>query len=485
MGEALKKESSVLDEFEIPEHFGEVVEGLKKEQTELTKELEKTKSAPVVRKQDESTRVFNLRQHQIELKIAELEEKKKKTEQELQTVLQQKNTRLHDDLKKLAQIILQETRKFSSFEKDLNTRLGAVTNLRNELQQVLEANLNDRKKNVNIVEEQTKQLNGISEQVRETSRLLQTDFHFLSKDVERLHSEKQEKIRALAGLKEEVSRYQGVLSELTVRKEELKVIEQKISEGERNAVGFSRLDEELEKLRTEVSRLQEEKDKLTSTNNRLQQDNIHKQDELSRLLVKEKQLDHVIAGKKQHITSLEEDVLDVRKRLEFRRNEEHELHQKYLHRHDQLASLHEEIGRLEGKKLAEEKMMEETKAMFEEKRAFLTKEMNTLVELHQSKLTDLSSQYEMKKTRWEEEFHHYTENRKVAFQRELDEIAGKDLEEIRRKKKEFLHDIVTIMSSLMSAEGFSSSEERSVRAKKDVEKTFQTVFGKTRRWSFW
>jgi hypothetical protein len=486
MSTALKtKDSSVLDEFEIPEHLGGVVEDLRKEKQTLDKEIKETKAAPVVRKQDESTRVFNLRQHQMELKLQELEEKKKKTEEELSVVLKEKNSKLHDDLRKVAQYILQETKKFAPLEKELEEKISSIANLRNELKQIFESNLGDRKKNFSLLEDQNKQLHALGDQIRENSKILQADFHILTTDIERLQRERQDETKKLSDLKIDIAQNEGIYHTLEVKKSELRELDHKISLGEKNAMTFAKLDEELVILKNEVARLYEEKNRLHEVTGRLQHDEVHAQEALARLKLQEKNFETVIAARKNQVQLLETDILDVRKRLEILKNDEHEVHTRYLQECERLRSAHFESARLEGLRDAQVKLLDEATAMFEEKRAFFQRELTSLQAFHDSREAELVAQMELKKARWDEEFHAYCEARKSALKLELDAIDKVDLEEIRRKKKVLLTEVEKVMNSIFSGDGFSSTDERTERARKEVEKSFHLIFGKTRRWLFW
>lgn len=485
MSTAEKKDSSVLDEFEIPEHLGGVVEDLKNEQQTLSKEIEEARAKTAVRKQDESTKVFNLRQHQIELKIAELEEKKKKSEQELQGVLQQKNSTLHADLKKLAQYILQETKKIAPLGKEIETKLHSVTTLRNELQLVFENNLSDRKKNTVLIEEQNIHLHQLGELIRETSKLIQGDFHLLARDIEKIQTERNEEARKLAGLKQEVAHHKGLCDEIEARRAQLRELEDRIALGEKTAATFAGLDEEIAHLKDEARRLQEEKERLHSSTVRLHQEEFHGQENLARLKLRERHLENVISGKKDQLLTLEADVLDVRKRLEMRKNDEHEVHAKFLHHRDQLTDLQNEVARLEGARAAHETLVAEAQSLFEEKKAFFQRELELLEKLQHSRRQEIEAQGEAQRLRWEEEFQVFTEGRRAGLRAELEAQDRADLEDIRNKKREFLSEVTRIMSGILSSPEFTSTEERAKLARKEVEKSFELLFGKTRRWKFW
>ncbi len=486
MSIALKsKDSSVLDEFEIPEHLGGIVDDLKKEQQTLKKELEAVKSEPVVRKQDESTRIFNLRQHQIELKISQLEQKKVQTEKELQTILQQKNSTLHTDLKKLAQFILQESKKIAPLEKELEAKIGTISNLRNELQQIFESNLSDRKKNMGLIEEQNGQIRELGDLIRDTSKLLQGDFHFLSQDIGKIQQEIQIESRKLAELKQEVAHHQGVTDVIEIRKKELKGLEYEISEGQKNALAFAKLDDQMEKVRKDIHRLLEEKETHERKIESLKQLIFEVKESHSRLGLREKHLENVISGKNDHLKSLEIELHGKRIHLEEIKDEEQKEQLKVMNHREELSLVRSEIAKLEGSRNTYVMLLDESAKHFEEKKSFYQRESESLEKLHAARALELDAALEKKKSVWEEEFRIYADDKKSILKAELESMDKLDLEDIRKKKTDLLQEISAIMSSILSAPGFQSSEERSSKARKEVEKSFELVFGKTRRWKFW
>lgn len=479
MNTALKsKVTSGADEFELPDTLSPVVEDLKKEQQTIKNEIDEVKARPVVRKQDESTRVFNLRQHQMELKLQELEEKKKTSEKELQDILQQKNSTLHTDLRKLAQILLNETKKVSA-------KVDSVSNIRNELQTIFEANLSDRKKTLALVEDQNKAIEETGNVIRETLKALQGEFHFLTKDIERLNSEKEEVVRKLAALKQEVAHNQGLSSEIEDRKKHLREVEEEISSAEKNALAFARLDEELLRLRDELSRNRSEKETTDKEIRRIQESHFQAQENLAGLRHQEAELDHQVNAKKKLIATLESDILDARKRTEATRSLEHELQTKLTHMNSQLSSLQNDVSALQAEKTTHLLMADESKSLFEERKIFYKRELELIEEANASRKAELEAQQEMRKGLWEAEFESYCESRRNDLKLELDAIDRKDLEDIRNKKKHLLEEISKTMTTILSAEGFQSSEEKSRKARKEVETTFELMFGKTRRWKFW
>ena len=139
---------------------------------------------------------------------------------------------------------------------------------------------------------------------------------------------------------------------------------------------------------------------------------------------------------------------------------------------------------MEGALVSNQKLLDEIGDLFTYKKDFFQRELETLRNIHDSKNTELDAKLEAKKLRFEEEFRSYCETRKAELKSELEKIEKDDLEEIRGKKRDLLNEVTRIVGTILSAEGFSSSEEKSQVARKEIEKTFELVFGKTRRWKF-
>ena len=479
MTSALKsKISSGADEFELPEKLSPFAEVLKNEQQTLKKEIEQVKALAVVRKQDESTRIFNLRQHQMDLKIQELEDKKKTTEKELYEITRQKNSTLHTDLRKLAQFILQETRKVSS-------KIDSVSNMKNELQLIFESNINDRKKALSTIEEQNRTLKDIGDVIRDTSKVLQGEFHFLTKDIERIQREKEAEMEKLSRLKEEVARHLGLHDFIEKRKVYLREIEAEISIAQKNALSFARLDEELLALKSEIQKYTLEKESLQKETQRFQESHFLAQENLKQLKHREADLDHTVSAKKNMLISLESDVHDSRKRIESSKKLEHDVISQYHHQRDQLAMLQTEISRMEGAKATHLLMADEAQSFYEERKAFHKRELELIEVSNESRKRELVSQNDSRKLQWDQEFKDYSEAQKKELRTELENLDRKDLEDIRKKKHILLEEVTKTMSDILNSEGFQSSEERTRKARKDVEASFEHIFGKTRRWKFW
>lgn len=99
--------------------------------TKLDREIAETKQ-DAVRKVDEKTQMFNLRQLELEAKTQELEEKKAKMEREL-----------HEELKQITSGLLEETKKITGLE----TVVDSVQKVRLEMIRLFNQGLDDRRKN--------------------------------------------------------------------------------------------------------------------------------------------------------------------------------------------------------------------------------------------------------------------------------------------------------------------------------------------------
>lgn len=460
MTSVLKKESSVLDEFEIPEHLGSLVEDLKKEQTVLKDEIDKARAKPVVRKVDESTRVFNLRQHQMELKLAELEEKKVKSEKELQQILQEKNSSLHADLRKLAQYLLQETRK-------IDAKMSSVLTLKNELQRFFEQGLEERKKTHSEITEQTLLIRETGELVRASTKKLREEFDRSTQALSGIQKEILEERRKLALVREETHG-------LTLKKEELQKINETITHRKLDAEALTKVSTELQLARSQWTTTLEDKAKVTQEVDRLQHELLTHCETLERLKLEERNLSEAIQGKRNLLSRIEEDAAHARKTLEEKRTQIEASGEELRTEKTKLLEIQRETTTLIGKRQGLEASIEESQRLYE-----------TREELHGSRIAEKEAQWELRKTQWEVEFQQYCDSRKADLARDLTLQDKEDQDRIRKKKKELLTGIVQSAAFILGSPDFASTEERTLRIKKDAEASFDEVFGKTRRWRLW
>jgi hypothetical protein len=473
------------DEFVLPEGFHKKREELKSEKQILDEELDKVKSQAIIRKQDESTQVFNLREQQMIGRVKELEAKKLKTEKELNLLIQQKNSMLHDHLRKVTEVLVSEAKKIVPLEKDLESGVTKLFNIKNEMQQIFEQNIDDRKKNATLLENQSKEIQTINLVIKETTNILQKDFHSISGELEKLYREKMEMMSDLSSLRDKISSQIGVIKLLEEKEARVKEIEvslrtytdktHQISEAE---INLKRLKSECEKLQTQKVEFQKEISKSD-----LSRSDLHSS--ISKMEITLKSLDQEIHVKREDLLSIDKTTLDVKMRVEDIRNEEFDLLKSLKVQQNIHSSLMTEIARLEGAKTAALKMQDESLKFLKEKKEFYEREIVLIEEGHKNKIARLDAEMVSKKIEWEQEFRVFSETKEKELEKRLAELEEIDLQELRKKQKDIASDIIDVFKKIQSKEGFSTVEQKMDEAKKDLNSVFEKHMGSLQRWKFW
>lgn len=483
----LKKNAdpNATDEFVLPESFKKAAQELKTEQQMVTQELEKAKAESVVRKTDESTRVFNLRQHQVVSKIKELEQRKARAEKELNALLQQKNSKLHDDLKKVTDVLVNETRKIAPFEKELENGMSKISNLKNEMQQFFESSLDERKKSSHFIEDQTREIQQLGELVKGTMSVLEKDLHRMNLDIDKLSMEKIEIISSLGRLKEEVFAKESVLRTCELKREELQQIESTIALHSKELPAFHEARAKYESLLIEMGEIRNKKNEINAEIQVAIQEKIEILGQNNRMELTLAQIGDQLSSRKEALSLIEKEILDAKKRLESTREEEFDLKGAYQLEVSHLSKISTEIAQSEGIRSAALLLQKESYEFYKTKKETYTRELELLEFAHQAKISQLDSEFQSKKLQWESEFKSFCEGKENDFKFHLEALDAEDLEEIKRKKSEILIQVVEVVVKQCLKEGFSSVEQKSNEARKEVETIFDKVFGKTNRWRPW
>ena len=476
---------NATDEFVLPESFKKAAQELKNEQQTITQELEKAKAESVVRKTDESTRVFNLRQHQVVSKIKELEQRKVKAEKELNALLQQKNSKLHEDLKKVTDVLVNETLKIAPFEKELENGMSKISNLKNEMQQFFESSLDERKKSSHFIEDQTREIQQLGELVKGTMNVLEKDFHRINLDIDKLSMEKIEIISCLGRLKEEVFAKESILRTCELKREELQQIESVIMLHQKELPVYLEAKAKHDSLIAELGELKAKQLEINGQIQMSQQERMEIHHQNSRLEFTLSQVDEQISTRKEVLMVIEKDILEAKKRLESTRGEEFDLNRSYQLELVNLAKIRTEISQAEGMRSASLLMQEESFDFYKVKKETYTRELELLEVAHQARVSQLETEFQSKKLQWESEFKVFCEGRENDFKFHLEALDAEDLEEIKKKKSELSSQVVELIVRQSLKEGFSSVGQRTDEARSEVDGLFDRLFGRTNRWKLW
>ncbi len=472
-------------EVEIPESILKSAQKLKKEQQDISHELERVKSEEVVRKTDESTKVFNLRQHTAAEKVRELELRKLKAERELNALLQQKNSKLHEELKKATDVLLTETKKIAPLEKEFESRMSKISNLKNEMQQFFESSLDERKKNSFFIENQTKEINQVGSIVKETMVMLQKDVHQINVDIEKLTQQKLELISYLGQLKEEVFLKEGILrlcetkkNEMALLDLELSTLKQKVSDMRDLSFKYSQLQSDLLILQ---SQFKDDKHKLDS---QLQEVNEVKSQK-TKLIAGINQLEVDFTGRRHALDNIEKEILESRLKLDSMKNEEFHREQELKDKELSLSKIQEEITRCESQKNAMLLMQEEATQFYQHKKGVYVREMNLLDQNFELKKEQLELEFANRKAQWELDFLKYCEQRETDQKLNLIKLEQLDIEEVRRKRSEFLSLVLETFKKQLANDDFVPKDQKIQGAQLALENVFDRFFGKIISKKFW
>ncbi len=486
MADPLKlSDENKTDEFVLPEGFQKKREELKSEKQNIDRELDQVKSQAIVRKQDESTQVFNLREQQMTAKVKELEAKRLRTEKELNLLIQQKNSMLHDHLRKVTEVLVNEAKKIVPLEKDLESGVTKLFNIRNEMQQIFEQNIDDRKKNASFLEDQAKDIQVIHSFVKDTTSLLQKDFHQITSELEKLNREKMELMSQLSGLKDKISSQIGVIKLLEDKEARVKEIDNSLKVFTDKAHQIAEAEMTLGQLKSENEKLLSQKVELQKEISKLDFSRSDLHSSVSKMELTLRGLDEEIQSKRDDLLRLDRTMLDVKMRVEDIRNEEFDLLKNLRVQQNVQSHLMTDIAHLEGAKSAAMKMQDESLHFLREKKDFYEREMQLLEQSHQDKIARLDAEMVTKKMEWDQEFKAFSESKEKELEKRLAELEEMDLQELRKKQKDIASDIIDVFKKIQSKEGFSTVEQKMDEAKKDLNSVFEKHMGSLQRWKFW
>lgn len=449
-------------------------ENIQQQQQKIELEIEKVKAEPVVRKEDESTRVFNLRQLDMTSKIKDLELKKVKAENELRKLMQMKNTKLHEDLKKISENMVEDLKKLAPLESGINS----ILTLKSEMQTLLEASLEEKKVNLKTMEDQTKEIHAIGDLIRNTFSILDNNYKQMNLDLERLMMDRLDLVRKNSQLQEEIMAKEDSLKILHQKHAEYNDLEKNIQFLREEKIKLEKVSEDFQKITDKSLALKKEIEQTKERREEIVQNT-------SRMEVVYQQLEEQVKAKREDIVGLEKQYFDCKKRLEDIRDEEIHLMKQYQAEMSNLNKVKSECSHLESLRSSAEEIYEKTEKFYAEKKEFLNKEMIALENENKIKTSHLESTFELKKRQWEEEFKSFCNSRHEDFKKELENVEKEDLVKIKERKSDFLKDIVGILNHNLSKQDFVSTAQREEELKKEAEKIFDQLFGKTSRWKIW
>jgi len=519
---AVKKsmDENSTGEFILPESFRKKAEELKVQNKNLSAQIELVKNEQTERKEDETTKLYNFRQQQLSDKIKELEEKKLKTERELALINQKKNSALHQDLKKATELLVLEAKKIIPLEKEIESGVSKITNIKNEIQLLFENSIEERKKTGDAINDQGKQISELGERLKETMLLMQNqqknlESHLLilSEEIIDLNHKKSDLTIQNLTLKEENHQLEKLNNEIGIKKQECNKLDheilikkERINEYQENIAKQSSIATEIEDLKRKKTEVE-----LEVHNQLLKKEEIFQQ--IMRANYEFKDLEEQLSNRKTIISQINIEIMGTKKDLEKIRTEQFELLKSYGKHQENLNQIQNEISKSEAQKISSLKLQDEALNLYQDKKTYYQREIALLEENYQKKFIALKHEFEnkelkheldfknfctemkakeeefklnfeQKKQQWESEFKEYCEQKQADFNQSIEQINSQDLEKIKAIKKELIAEVISSFKAQLTRPGFSSTEEKIEDVKKEISQIFDKFYGKTTRWKW-
>lgn len=486
---ALKKsDPNKTAELEIPEELLKSVKALKKEQGAIGEALAHAKQSITTeasRKHDESTRVFTLRKTEMIDKIKTLEIKKAQVEKEINAILQQKNLSVHEDLRKATAFILEETRKIAPIEKELESKVRAISHLKTEMQVLFESATAERHKNLEVLQAQGKEINHMSTLLSEATTLFKTEYKGLTGSVATLFEEKQVLTKDLTRLRGDLSASEVHLKKLQTEAAELEGVGELLRKSQARLDELMNAQKEYWGVEKKLQELLQEQRNLDASLNQKRSEKTHLTQEISRLGAELDQLEDRVLLKTLEVSELDSSLSETKKRIDQLRQEEIDCFRHLKREQERFSILQEDIARAESEKLSSHVLQEQATKSYHEKQVFFDRELALLESNLETKKSALEAEYLRKKSDWESEFAEFSRRKEEELQTQLAAAQAQDAENLRQRRRAFSQEVGNILKTQLTREDFATVEEKRKECQRQLEAVFTSFLGKRSWWKFW
>jgi hypothetical protein len=111
--------------------------------------------------------------------------------------------------------------------------------------------------------------------------------------------------------------------------------------------------------------------------------------------------------------------------------------------------------------------------------------MNLLDQNFELRKEQLEAEYQSRKAQWELDFLKFCEQKETDQKLSLLQLEQHDIEEVRRKRSEFLSLTVDVFKKQFEKDDFVSKDQKITVVQKDLENVFDRFFGKIVSKKFW
>jgi hypothetical protein len=483
---ALKKpnDSEITAEIVLPESIKKKSEALKKELLGSL-EIEKTPALSSAENLNKNNDVLNFKRDQLASKTREIDTNKLFQENVSSQQLNSKGPQVHEELKKASEVLISETKKFAPLQKEIESGLLKISNLKSEMQHFFESNLNEKRKTTTLLEDQNREILKNGEMLKEVNSSLSSSLREITDQIQKLSKEKLSLHQEVAKLKEEISQKSSILQSFEQKSKQLSEINSSISSGMEKLTELVVLEEQVKQLQFNKSQLTRECDTLSHSIRVLNQDKSEMHINLDRLEISHEQLTNQVSARREQLMAAENELIDGKKRVEGFRSEEFDLQKRVQFEQGQLHKIMTEVAQLEGIKIAHQKLQEETYEYYQEKKSFYLKELELLEQTNHSRKSELDAAYEKSKIQWENEYREFSANKEKELQKKLDFMHREAIEDFKKIKKELSLRIWNAVQAELQNQQFTTQEDRSKAMKNEIENILNNAVVKNKKWKLW
>jgi hypothetical protein len=453
----LTKDSEITAEIKLPEGF--------QKKTEVIKvDFQEKKISP----EDKTKDNLKIDTKSLMLEL-DLEEKKEVTIQNKEESLPQKNHSSRNEIKTNQKIETPLQKNNTSTEKELLEALKKVHHLKNELQFFFESHLDEKRKQTLSIEKQLENTQKIHESLSEINFKIKKDLFDISDQIKVLNLDKIELIKEISALKIEISENKQIALEYNFKKNDLKVLEDKIFVTLEKAKEVVLQEEKLKHLVQEIKiheiqlgELKHQVELKTHEKNELH----HKIDELG---LTKSLIQSEVEKRKDDLIFVEREILETKKRLDSYRSEEFQLSRSLQEKNRLLVESTNSLARIESQITNMHLLYDETHELYKERKEHLEREIEQFKINLQVITENEENQKELKIHKWEKEYSDFTIAKQEELKNQLEKMKDDQITKIQFFKKDLASKLAIKVEEKLNNYNFITKEEKLKIISKEIE----------------
>jgi|GEM_PF-6311577 len=383
------------------------------------------------------------------------------THSPIQNMMQEQQSKTHDDLKKVAHALFQETKKIIPLNQDLRAEIIKLKEQVEKIEHVAPVQVAPQSEYLEKIHEtqsmvaeiknelaSLKALEGdknvvdhiceLNEVIKECTNNLKSDYQNIVHDVQNLQNEKMSLSSTLSQLenhlKSAVDQKNDATKFFNELQSEIKEKEKSLRDLEDKNIRINDAVSIFPSLLHEITDFKCEKERLTLEIHALTQSARHLEAKISFLEAQFQQ-------RKKMLDVIGKDFLEEQDFFESVRQQKIDLHKQCADEQIKLSLLKAELAAMQLMKANQDKMRDEDTFFYKEKKEYLYNETQEAENKYKSRLMELEIELEKKKTEWDIDLVRQMEKREVELKSNLQLIQLSHVEEWNKNHQRLLDEI--------------------------------------------